>query len=236
MPHADTYKFFQAYVINVRDFLSAETEIRRTINRSLKTGKELTASVQTKVYALLYSTYSEASFMKMILTPHGFDQPFVDEIFRQESIQEKWLKCLELAFLKFSKQTKGSEIPNKTLELKRIIQNFIVDPSVIRNKIAHGQLTIALNSKNTNLNSAITNQLDNLDFVTIYRWFQINKQLCAIIEDLIESPDKAHHNYYYSKYQSLEAFIAKTNSWTFETKLKTRSMTKIVIRGGSTKT
>ncbi|MCZ2474419.1 hypothetical protein G9H61_03120 [Aquirufa ecclesiirivi] len=234
MPHSDTYKFFQAYVTNVRDFLSAETEIRRTINRSLKTGKKLTASVQTKVYALLFSTYSEASFMKMILTPHGFDQPFVDEILRQESIQEKWLKCLELAFLKFSKQTKGSEVPNKTIGLKRIIQEFIVEPSVIRNKIAHGQLTIALNSKNTNLNPTITNQLDKLDFVTISRWFEINKQLCAIIEDLIESPDKAHYNYYYSKYQSLEAFIVKTNSWTVETKLNTKSMTKNVIRNGTT--
>ncbi len=230
MPNQDTYKFFQAYVINVRDLLSAETEIRRTINRSLKTGKELTVSVQTKIYALIYSTYSEASFMKLILTPYGFEQKFIDEILKQESIQEKWLKCLDLAFLKFSKQAKGSEVPNKILEIKRIIQKFIVDPSVIRNKIAHGQLTIALNNKNTSLNPIITNQLDNLNFVTIYRWFEINKQLCSIIEDLIESPDKAHHNYYFLKYQSLEAFITKTDSWTVETKLKTKSMRKIVVR------
>lgn len=230
MPHPDTYKFYQAYVINVNDFLSAEIEIRRIINRSLKTGKELTVSVQTKVYALLYSTYSEASFMKMILTPHGFDQSFVDEILRQESIQEKWLKCIELAFLKFLKKKGNGDIPNKTLELKRIVQKFIVDPSIIRNKIAHGQLTVALNSKGTNLNPSLTNELENLNFVTVYRWFEINKQLCAIIEDLIESPDKAHHNYYYSKYQLLEAFISKTNSWSVETKLKTKSMAKIVIR------
>jgi hypothetical protein len=230
MPHPDTYKFFKAYVTNVRDFLLAETEIRRVINRSLKTGKELTVSVQTKVYALLYSTYSEASFMKMILTPHGFDQISVDEILKQESIQEKWLKCLQISFTKFSKQTRGSEVPNKMLDLKRIIQKFIVDPSVIRNKIAHGQLTVALNSKNTNLNPTITNKLEKLDLVTIYRWFEINKQLCAIIEDLIESPDKAHHNFYYPKFQSLESFIIKTSTWTIESKLKTKSMTKAVVR------
>src|SRR5690606_21676796 len=117
-------------------------------------------------------------------------------------------------------------------ELKRIIQKFIVDPSVIRNKIAHGQMTIALNSKNTHLNPTITDQLENLDFVTIYRWFKINKQLCAIIEDLIESPDKAHHHYYYPKYQALETFIAKTNAWTIETKLNTKSMKKNVVRNG----
>lgn len=228
MPHPDTYKFYLAYVINVRDFLTAATEVKRTINRSLKTNKSLTVTVQTKVYALLYSTFSEANFMKLILTPHGFDQNFVEEILRQESIQEKWLKCLELAFLKFSKRVKGSEIPNKSLEIKKIITKFIVDPSVIRNKIAHGQLSIALNSKNTNLNPTITDQLDKLDSVTIYRWFEINKQLCSIIEDLIESPNKAHHHFYYSKYQALEAFIDRSSSWTIETKMKTKNMKKPV--------
>ena len=226
MPNQSTHEFYKAYVINVKDFLIAENEIRRTINRALKERNQLSINVQTKLYGLLYSTYSEANFMKMILTPYGFEQVFVEEILKQESIQQKWSKCIELGFLKFSKNSKGSEIPNKMLELKKMIQKFIVDPSVIRNKIAHGQLTIAMNSKNTNLNPELTNQLQNLDFIKIYRWFQINKQLCEIIEDLIESPDKAHHNFYYSKYQKLEEFIKKTNSWTIESKMLTKSMKK----------
>ena len=229
MPHQDTYPFYNAYVINVRDFLSAEKEIRRMINRSLKTGKELNVRVNTKVYALLYSTFSEASFMKMILTPYGFDQVIINEILRQENIQQKWTKCLDLAFLKFSKQSKGSEIPNKIQELEKIITKFIIDPSVLRNKIAHGQLTIALNNKITNLNPTITKQLDTLDFVEINRWFEINKQLCSIIEDLIESPDRAHHNGYYAKFQELETYIARTDNWTATTKLNTKSMKKPVL-------
>ena len=229
MPNQDTYKFYQAYVINVRDFIIAEKETRRIINRTLKTRKATTVDVLTKVYALLYSTFSEASFMKMILTPHGFDQNYVNEILKQGSVQEKWLKCLEIAFLHFNNNSKGSEIPNKFLEIKRIIQKYIVDPSILRNKIAHGQLTIALNSKITNLNPSITAQLENIDFVTIYRWFEINKQLCAIIEDLIESPDIAHYKYYYSKFQVLESFISKSDSWSVTTKMQTKSMQKKVV-------
>jgi hypothetical protein len=235
MPDKSTYTFYQAYVINVRDFLLAEKEIKRLINRALKSGKKtLTVNVQTKVYALLYSTYSEASFMKIVLTPYGFDQPFVDEILRQESVQEKWLKCVELAFNKFTTHRKGSEVPNKTKELKAIIQKYIVDPSVLRNKIAHGQLTVALNSKNTNLNPDLTKQLEELDFITVYRWFEINKKLCMIIEDLIESPDRAHSQKYYSKYQELEKFISDTESWTIDSKMLTPSMKKPIIRQKNT--
>jgi hypothetical protein len=229
MPDASSYKFYQAYVINVTDFLLAEKDVRRTINRSLKTGKKDTSNIQTKLYALLYSTYSEASFMKMILTPHGFEQIYVTEILKQESIQEKWLKCLELAFLKFSKNKKGSEIPNRILELRRIIQKYIVDPSLIRNKIAHGQLTVALNSKNTDLNLSLTHQLSELDFVDVYRWFEINKLLCSIIEDLIESPNIAHYEQYPGKVERLKAFIKKTEEWTIESKLKTPGMKRSVV-------
>ncbi len=228
MPNPNTYEFYQAYVTNVRDFLLAETEIRRIINRSSKTGKSTTVKVQTKVYALLYSTFSEANFMKMILTPHGFDQNYYEEILRQESIQEKWLKCLELAFIKFKTHSKGSEVPNKILGLRKIIEKYVVDPSILRNKLAHGQLSIALNSKNTNLNPQATNQIQNLDFITVYKWFQINQMLCCIIEDLIESPEKAHYNQYYTKFQELEGFISRSKDWTLESKMQTKSMKRKV--------
>lgn len=224
MPNENSHQFYSAYVTNVRDFLIAETEIRRTINRALKINKPLTVKVQTKIYALLFSTFSEANFMKLVLTPYGFEQDHVNQILRQESIQEKWLKCLELAFLKFTHQKKNSEAPNRSLELKRIIQNYIVDPSVLRNKIAHGQFTVAMNSKGTNLNPKTTNLLEELNFVTIQRWFEINKRLASIIEDLIESPDYAHHKFYYPKYQALVTFIERSSAWTVESKLSTASL------------
>lgn len=228
MPDSTTYPFYEAYVINVRDFQFAESEIRRTINKALKSKRHSTVIVQTKIYALLYSTYSESSFMKMILTPYGFEQKYVDEILKQKSIQEKWLKCLEIAFLKFSDSKKASEIPNKKLELKRIIQKYIISPSVIRNKIAHGQLTVALNSENTNLNPTLTAEIGALDFVTISIWFKINKYLQLIIEDLIESPNIAHHNHYYQIFQELENYIEKSKNWTINSKLQTKSMLKSV--------
>jgi hypothetical protein len=230
MPDSTSLDFYRAYVVNTTDFLTAENEIRRTINRAIKENKTNAVNVQTKLYALLYSTYSESSFMKMVLTPYGFEQKHLDEILIQGSIQEKWYKAIEMAFLKFSTFSKGSEIPNKSQELKRIILKYIIDPSVIRNKIAHGQITVALNSKNTALNTDLTQKIEVLDVVYVYRLFEINKKLVSIIEDLIESPDKAHYNYYYSKFQELESFISKSQNWNLSSKKNTISMSKKVIR------
>lgn len=230
MPDQTTLPFYKAYVTNVSEFKIAEKEIRRIINRALKENKTTTINTQTKLYALLYSTYSEAAFMKMILTPYGFEQEFVNQILAQGSIQEKWFKCVDLAFNKFSKHKKGSEIPNKSLELKKIINEYIIDPSIIRNKIAHGQISVALNSKNTSLHIDITNKLNNLDVVYISRLFYINDKLTSIIEDLIESPDKAHYEYYFAKFQDLENYIEKSKNWSILTKMRTKSMSKKIIR------
>lgn len=226
MPQKDSYQFYEAYVHNVKDFLKAEKEIRRTINRYLKKNKIQSVEIQTKMYALLYSTFSEARFMKMVLTPYGIEQEYVDEILKQDSILEKWFKCLDIAFIKFNRNKKGSEIPNKKKEIKSIIQEYIVDPSVIRNKIAHGQLVIALNRKNSALNYEITNKLEDLNVVTIQRWFKINMALANIIEELIESPDKAHYENYYTDFQYLQSYIEKTNNWTIESKMNTVCMKK----------
>lgn len=229
MAEEKTYKLYQSYVENVREFQMAEKEIRRLINRALKTGKTQTVLIQTKLYALLYSTFSESRFMKMILTPYGFEQSELNEILKQGNILEKWLKCLDVAFNKFFKQNKGSEIPNKKQDLSRLIKEYVIEPSVLRNKIAHGQFKIALNKKNTEINYEISEKIEKLDFVTIMKWFKINADLSDIIEELIESPSKAHYNNYYLRYQQLVAYLEKTKTWTTESKLKTKSM-KLTVK------
>ncbi|MCS4164768.1 hypothetical protein [Sphingobacterium sp. BIGb0116] len=227
MPNPESYLIYQAYVINVRDLTAAETDIKRLINRSLKSGKEHTVLIQTKVYALIYSTFSEASFSKMVLTPYGFEQGFINQILALDlnlSLQEKWIKCLDLAFIKFSLNKKGSEVPNKKLELSRIIQKFVIEPSIIRNKIAHGQFSQAINRQGNLVNPELTKKILDLSFVGVMRLFKINRLLVSIIEDLIESPDYFHHSNYYSKFQKLCDFIEKSASWTNSSKLLVNNM------------
>jgi hypothetical protein len=228
MPDPSTLPLYKAYVENVKEFSVAETDLRRLINRSLKSGNTLTIRVQTKLYALLYSSYSEASFMKLILTPYGFRQEYLQQILIQESIKEKWVKCIELAFNDFSVFAKGSEIPNKMQNIIRIIEEYIIEPSLLRNKIAHGQLQIALNRKVSSLNIEMTTKLANLNFVTIYKWFEVHKHLTKIIEDLIESPTVAHYERYYEEFTRLESFLEKSSNWTIESKMQTKAMKRLI--------
>ena len=229
MPDINSYELYKAYVNNVRGFLKTETEIRRTINASLKKNKQDSVERITKIYALLYSTFSEANFMKMILTPYGFSQDFVNQIIEQNNIQNKWHKCIELAFHVYQtnwKPKKNSEIPNKIQELKEIVDRYVISPSVIRNKIAHGQINNALNSDQTKLNPDLTRELKELNQIQIYIWFQIQIKLTEIIEDLIESPEKMHLNTYHSKIQGLFQFINHTKKWDIDSKMNTKSMLK----------
>lgn len=230
MPDSTSFELYKAYVNNTNDFLLAGKEVRRTINRALKENKPNTIQVQTKIYALIYSTYSEANFMKMILTPYGFEQKYIEEILKQKNLQQKWFKVIDLAFKKLTASSKGSEIPNKNQELKRIVIKFVVDPSIMRNKIAHGQISVALNSGNTSLNTELTQKLKELNVVNIFRLFEVNKRLVSIIEDLIESPKKAHYNFYYSKLQDLQDFIDKSAAWDLNSKMQTKSMSKKIRR------
>lgn len=226
MGNEKTYQIYKAYVENVQSFNFAEKVTRRRINRAYKAGDLDVALVQTKLYALLYSTYSEARFMKLIFTPFGFTENEIHQILGQERIRDKWVKCLELAFLKFNANKKGSEIPNKKQELMRLIDTYIVDPSILRNKIAHGQFDIVLNRKNENVNLELTESIQNLDFVRIMIWFKANTDIADIIEELIESPDKAHYNNYYTRYQHLSDYLLKTEDWSIDTKLNTPAMKK----------
>lgn len=226
MPDAQSYEIYKSYVKNVRELSKVEREVIRVINRSLKTQKKDSVYYFTKIYTLLYSIFAEANFLKLIHTPHGLAQRYVNQILNGKNLVNKWEKCIELAFIKFDKHKKGSEVPNKKQELIKIVKQFIIEPSNIRNKLAHGQLKIATNKYQTQINTELSNKIDQLDSTQILRLFEINKQLVSILEDLIESPHKAHYNHYYTKYQRLKAYIKESEGWTIDTKLKTKSMKK----------
>ncbi len=229
MPDSTSYELYKAYVNNVREFITTEQELRRTINIGLKKNKYGAVERLTKLYALLYSTFSEANFMKMILTPYGFNQDFVDQIIKQDNIKDRWYKCIDLGFCVYQtkwKPKKSSEIPNKIQELKRIVDRYVVSPSIIRNKIAHGQIAEALNSKQEKLNPDLTQELNDLNQVKIFIWFQVQERLTEIIEDLIESPNKVHVNLYHTKIQNLTTYIKKTSNWDICSKMNTPSMKK----------
>lgn len=182
------------------------------------------ANVQTKILTIVFSAWAEARFSKLIHTPYGFDLTEIRQIKsiqQQYGLEQGWEKCLQLALRRGSPVSKGSEIPNKRQAISRILKTYIIEPSLLRNKIAHGQWKVALNRDNDTENPEFTAKLRNLDVIVVTVWLQAYEFLARIIEDLIESPNRAFRRDYWLHLSQLESFLSEAKHWTIESKMKT---------------
>ncbi len=225
---------YEACCSNERELKSKKKMISRLFNEAIRSNSVNDIDFLTKVFALFYSAYAEVSFQKLINTPHGFEESEILEINRQRNLEEKWQKCIELAFKRLDEKEKekkvnAGELSNKKKKIKKILDLYIIEPSQIRNKIAHGQWSICLNNECNSINNTSTLRISNLDFVKIDRLFSIYNDFRQCIEDIIESP-KTHFRDYYKTLCQLETYINKTENWNIETK-KERLMSSSKISG-----
>lgn len=84
-----------------------------------------------------------------------------------------------------------------------------------------------LNNQCTGINDEITNEILQLDFVKIDRYFEIYNKFQQCILDLLVS-QRTHYRDYYSLITELEEYIISTKDWTIQTKkMKILSSSKI---------
>lgn len=200
----------------------ARGHINRSINLSLRKGDEVSSRVHTKLFALVFCTWVEATFSKLIHTPYGFSLDEIHQIKESTNnfgIESGWKKCLELGLNRIANSPRSSYIPNINQRLSRIIDQYVVEPSLIRNKIAHGQWTIALNRDNTALNNDLTTAVQSLDVVQITIWFTVHQYLAKILEFLVESPGRAFHRDYWIEISHLESFLQQSANWSLQDKI-----------------
>ena len=155
--------------------------------------------------------------MKLIHTPQAFTEIEIMDIQRGRNLEEKWKKCVELAFMKINNRANLGEIANKKQTLNRILDKYIIAPSQMRNKIAHGQWSVCLNGDCTKINEQISKEMNKLDFVKVDRLFSIYKKYQQCVLDLLVSL-RTHYRDYYANITELERYVKETESWTLETK------------------
>ncbi len=209
---------FTASCENERELRKQANQIKRLFNDALRKNRDQDIEALTKIYALIYSAYVEVSFLKTIHTPHGFDESYISQIQSARNIEEKWSKCIDLAFGRIISGNNIGEINNKKQIVNRILREYIIDPSHIRNKIAHGQWKVCLNTDNTAINADLTNQINQVDFVKIDLYFNIYRLFAQCIEDLIESPYRAHYRFFYSRIVELQEYLDRTKNFSIEGK------------------
>jgi len=206
---------YEAQVVNVRSLASALRQVRRTINDGLRSNDQPKIDAFTRTYALMFCAWAEANFSKVVHTPHGFE---IDEIQQVQSakasgIASAWKKCVELG-LRHLDARRGSFKPNAQQKLYRAIDDHVFDPSMLRNKLAHGQWAIALNRENDAVQSELTNRIKSLDVVKIDAWMKGHQLLSDVVEHLIESPKKAFMRDWYEYVAAIEAQMIEAEKRT----------------------
>ena len=102
--------------------------------------------------------------------------------------------------------------------MERLVAELVLEPSTLRNKIAHGQWRVPLNRANTSVNEKLEADLSKLDVVTVDTWKVRQQKLCELVELLIESPNKAFMATYWNLIEEIQDIGVKRKDWNAESK------------------
>jgi hypothetical protein len=218
MNHQAKLEIYNAQVKNVRSIKTGMKQFHRSINDALRANDQPRIDHFTKAYAVLFCGWAEANFSKILHTPHGFTIEEIKQVQlakKSSGISVAWKKCVDLG-LRHLDAKRGSFLPNAKQKLVRIIDSHVVDPSILRNKLAHGQWTVALNSKNDAVNNDITRDINDLNIIKIDAWRKGHQRLADLIETLIESPKKAFVRDWYQHIIDIDSEIVEAERRTLQ--------------------
>jgi hypothetical protein len=206
---------------NVRHLARVLNALNRDVNRSIERSNDLEIQYRTKILAFVYSAWSEAQFLQIAYTPGGFYVPEVNAITNAKSnngVAAGWKLMLERAMTRVGDPALNNDLRDRLSKLIEITQEYIGEPSIIRNKIAHGQWVNVLNRQNTAKNDDLTQVLANLDPVLVMKRKSIHQFFGYIARDLVQSPRVGFHRHYWTNIVNLESYLRRSEGWTLESK------------------
>ncbi len=212
---------YQQLSLNVRALSAARDSLLRDINQQIKRGDAAQVAVRTKLLALLYSAWSEAQFLQIAYTPHAFMPSEIAKIRKEKAdlgIERAWEYMLTEAVRKVGSTANSKDLRDRLHTLIDLVAKYIGPPARIRNRVAHGQWIVALNSESTAENVELTKQISELDPVLIEKQFEVHQHMGAIVRDLVQSPKMGFHKHYWTNFSNLQDYLERTKDWTVDTK------------------
>jgi hypothetical protein len=221
MDHTAKLAVFQSQTENVQSLKTAMRQVHRSVNDALRANDQPRVEAFTKIYALLFCAWAEANFSKVLHTPYGLEIDEIEQIQAAKAggIAAAWKKCVQLG-LRHLDVKSGSFKPNAQQKLEEIIDAHVFDPSLLRNKLAHGQWVIALNRDSDAIQNDLTAKIRALDVVAISAWLDGHRLLAELVEHLIESPKKAFIRDWYQYVIDIESQILASEQRTLQEHIK----------------
>lgn len=213
---------YMAQSENVRHLKQIINASRQDINLDIRKGNDFQVKAKTKIMALIYSAWSEAQFLQIAYTEKGFSSAEINILIqaKKDGVTKGWNKMINLAFLKVGDPSTDPVLNSRLNHLLLLVKNQIEKPSLLRNKIAHGQWVKALNAASNKVNSDLTNQLDGLDAVQIFRQVEMHQYLGSIVRDLVQSPGRGFGRDYARHIADLDSYAVRTQNWSVQDKRK----------------
>lgn len=222
MNQAQRLAVFRAQTTNVRELNTAWVHVKRSIHAQLLRNDQKAVEVHTRVLALTYCAWAEALFSKLIHTPHGFalsEIAQVKAVQAADGITAAWTKCVQLA-LRRVVSARGDHISEVKRTLGKLIGEYIEKPSVLRNTLAHGQVIVALNRGNTDVNTVLSTDIAGLNIVVLEQHKTACEGLADIVEAIVESPQLGALRDYWARAQGLSERLGDMQRYTLEEKVK----------------
>lgn len=223
---------YKGWVQNVKSLNRSRSNLKRIINRTLKASNPPDSNeietldlevieFLTKSYFIIYSSYTEAMLLKLLYLPNSYTQDEVSIVLnlKKNNVISAWLKAIEIALNKNTLPVNGGVTKEDCNErLRYITKKYLKEPSLLRNKLVHGQWSVAYKSNLLALDSAATTKISEVDYVKIDVWFQIFNMFADILIQLIQSPNKGFPSQYYSLIEKIELFAIKSQQWNLRSK------------------
>ncbi|MBJ7329891.1 MAG: hypothetical protein JHC95_08345 [Solirubrobacteraceae bacterium] len=186
------------------NFRAVSTGFERTcsiLTLALGDRDEVAVDALTRVATFLLSAKVESRFYKLLYEP-----PVPDEFRalvnakagRAPSLIDKWKRTVEIAFCEYNHVNRPFQDSVAPLDSKRQHDVHLSGikhlESIIglRNKVAHGQWRVALNTSGTDLNAGITARLSAENLMSLQLKDRLAASVANAVNDLVVS-SKTHH-------------------------------------------
>lgn len=214
MTDQNIYQLYINQSKNVRVLKKYQNILIKDINVSISRSDQFSLTFKTKMLALLYSTVSEAQFIQILYTPKGLTWGEISIVKTKRNLTDKWAEIVKIGLAKIPDDS--IDKPGVNDKLNEIINEIIDKPKTVRNKIAHGQWVVALNSANTQVNQDLTTQLENINVVKLTKLLKLHQLFCEIIRELLQSPSNHFSTKYIDNIEIYNNFIELSSTWTME--------------------
>lgn len=207
---ATSEDLYRAHVQNLRAVDVAFGRVIRELNSSLSRSDAKTSDALLKTAMLLLGAWAENRLRKLSYEPNGFSVAERERIGAALTQLDSWKIALELGF------RKRHALPNANLltalpltprsyyrALTEVIDSELRPIVEVRNKLAHGQWSRALNSANDDFSPPLNQQLNSENAHSIKCKHRILENMARLIHDLVAG-NQAFDRDFDKHYRNLE--------------------------------